>query len=129
MNFRGEVDMEVKIVKSVKDDFCEHKGPSKVTHAFLSLDSMLFEIGKFYEGPNMNENTGKRLKKINEFSETMRGRNSVENCKNFEVQAAKDGLWLHCFFGDGKHQSINLTKQNKEQLARMMQELWGKLRE
>jgi hypothetical protein len=53
---------------------------------------------------------------------------SVEDGKKFEVQAAKDGLWLHCYFGDGKHQSINLTQPDKDRLAHMMQELWGELR-
>lgn len=121
--------MDVKIVKSVKDDFCEQSGPSTVTHAFLSLDSMLFELGRFYEGPHMNENTGRRLKKINEFSKAIQESDPVENGKKFEVQATKDGLWLHCYFGDGKHQSINLTQPDKVRLAHMMQELWGELRE
>lgn len=120
--------MKVEIVKSIKDDFCEQGGPSKVTHAFLSLDSMLFELGRFYEGPNMNADTGKRLEKINEFGRAMWKNDPVENGKKFEVQAAKDGLWLHCSFGDGKHQSINLTQPNKKQLARIIQELWVKLR-
>ena len=59
--------MEVKIVKSVKDDFHEMSGPSKVTHAFLSIDGMLFELGRFYEGPHMNEDTGRRIAKVLEF--------------------------------------------------------------
>lgn len=59
--------MKVKIVKSVKDDFHEHIGPSETTHAFLSLDGMLFELGRFYEGPHMNDNTSKRLAKVLEF--------------------------------------------------------------
>lgn len=61
--------MEVKIVKSVKDDFHEMIGPSQTTHAFLSIDGMLFELGRFYEGPHMNEDTGKRLAKVLEFEQ------------------------------------------------------------
>ena len=56
--------MNVKIVKSVKDDFSESSGPSTVTHAFLSLDGFLFELGRFYEGPHMNDGTSERLNKI-----------------------------------------------------------------
>jgi hypothetical protein len=59
--------MKIKVVKSIKDDFHEMAGPSQTTHAFLSIDGMLFELGKFYEGPHMNEDTGKRLAKILEF--------------------------------------------------------------
>jgi len=59
--------MNVKIIKSVKDDFHEGIGPSEVTHAFLSLDGMLFELGRFYEGPYQKENTSKRLSKLLEF--------------------------------------------------------------
>lgn len=61
--------MEVKIVKSVKDDFHDLIGPSQTTHAFLSIDGMLFELGRFYEGPHMNEDTGKRLAKVLEFEQ------------------------------------------------------------
>jgi len=61
--------MKVKIVKAVKDDFNEGSGPSQVTHAFLSLDGMLFELGRFYEGPHMNKGTGQRLAKIMEFDQ------------------------------------------------------------
>jgi hypothetical protein len=64
-----EAKMEVKIVKSVKDDFHEMSGPSMTTHAFLSIDGMLFELGRFYEGPHMNEDTGKRLAKVLEFEQ------------------------------------------------------------
>ena len=59
--------MKIAIVKSVKDDFEEMSGPSQTTHAFLSIDGMLFELGRFYEGPHMNEDTGRRLAKILEF--------------------------------------------------------------
>ena len=59
--------MEVKIVKAVKDDFHETIGPSETTHAFLSIDGMLFELGRFYEGPHMNADTSKRLAKVLEF--------------------------------------------------------------
>lgn len=61
--------MEVKIVKSVKDDFNEMSGPSQVTHAFISIDGMMFELGRFYEGPHMNEDTGRRLAKVLEFEQ------------------------------------------------------------
>lgn len=61
--------MEIKIVKSVKDDFSEMCGPSQTTHAFLSIDGVLFELGRFYEGPHMNEETGNRLAKILAFEE------------------------------------------------------------
>ena len=61
--------MKVKIVKAVKDDFNEISGPSQTTHAFLSIDGMLFELGRFYEGPYMNEDTGKRLAKVLEFEQ------------------------------------------------------------
>jgi len=59
--------MKVSIVKSVKDDFHEMSGPSQVTHAFLSIDGILFELGRFYEGPHMSEDTGRRLAKVREF--------------------------------------------------------------
>ena len=59
--------MEVKIVKSIKDDFSESSGPSTITHAFLSIDGMLFELGRYYEGPCMNEDTSIRLSKVIEF--------------------------------------------------------------
>ncbi len=59
--------MEIKIVKSVKDDFHENVGPSEVTHAFLSIDGMLFELGRFYEGPYQNDETSRRLAKVLEF--------------------------------------------------------------
>lgn len=61
--------MEVKIIKSVKDDFHEMSGPSQVTHAFLSIDGILFELGRFYEGPHGNDGTGKRLEKVLEFEQ------------------------------------------------------------
>lgn len=64
--------MKVKIVTAIKDDFAETVGPSQTTHAFLSLDGMLFEIGRFYEGPHMNEETGKRLAKVLEFERICR---------------------------------------------------------
>lgn len=64
--------MEIKIVKSVKDDYCEGIGPSETTHAFLSLDGMLFEIGKFYAGPHQNDNTSRRLKKVLELEERLK---------------------------------------------------------
>ena len=59
--------MQVKLVKSIKDDFGEHVGPSTVTHVFLSLDGMLFELGRFYQGPYMSESSDERLGKILEF--------------------------------------------------------------
>ena len=43
--------------------------PSQTTHAFLSIDGMLFELGRFYEGPHMNEATGKRLAKVLDFEQ------------------------------------------------------------
>lgn len=61
--------MKVTIVKSVKDDFHEMSGPSQTTHAFLSIDGMLFELGRFYEGPHMNKYTAARLEKVLEFEE------------------------------------------------------------
>ncbi len=61
--------MEVKIVKSVKDDFDEMSGPSTTTHAFLSIDGMLFELGRFYEGPYMIEGSSDRLSKVLEFEQ------------------------------------------------------------
>ena len=61
--------MEVKIVKSVKDDFYEMIGPSTTTHAFLSIDGMLFELGRFYEGPYMIEGSSDRLSKVLEFEQ------------------------------------------------------------
>ena len=67
--------MEIKIVKSVKDDFCESSGPSQTTHAFLSIDGMLFELGKFYEGPYMNDGTIKRLDKVLEFEKFLLEKN------------------------------------------------------
>ncbi len=59
--------MEVKLTVSIKDDFAEGVGPSKVYHCFLSLDGMLFEIGRFYEGPHMNAGTSERLERVLEF--------------------------------------------------------------
>jgi hypothetical protein len=64
-----EETVEIKVVKSVKDDFNEMSGPSTTTQVFLSLDGMLFELGRFYEGPHMSEGTSKRLAKVLEFQE------------------------------------------------------------
>lgn len=64
--------MRVSIVKAVKDDFVDGV-PCKTTHAFLSLDGMLFELGKFYEGPRANEDTAKRIAKVLEFERSCAG--------------------------------------------------------
>jgi len=61
--------MKVKIVKSVKEDFCESSGPNTATRIFLSLDGMLFELGRFYEGPHMMEGTVMRLAKLRQFEQ------------------------------------------------------------
>ena len=63
----GKKGMKVKMVKAIRDDFDDNIGPSTVTHVFLSLDGMLFELGRFYKGPNMSEGTDKHLDKILEF--------------------------------------------------------------
>ena len=65
--------MNTELITSITDDFNEQSGPITVTHAFLSIDGMLFEIGRFYEGPHMNKDTGKRLKKVLEFGEFLKG--------------------------------------------------------
>ena len=62
-------EMQIEIVKSVKDDFTERVGPSTVTHVFLSLDGALFELGRFYQGPYMSESADRRLGKILEFED------------------------------------------------------------
>ena len=59
--------MKVAVLRSVRDDFNEMSGPSTVTQVSLSLDGMLFDLGRFYEGPHMDESTGDRLSKILEF--------------------------------------------------------------
>ena len=59
--------MKVEVVTAIKDDFAEGVGPSKVYHCFLSLDGMLFEIGRFYEGPGMSDGTSKRLEQVLKF--------------------------------------------------------------
>ena len=59
--------MKIKIVKSVKDDFDVYSGPTTTTHAFLSIDGVLFELGHFYEGPHMSAGAAKRLTKVLEF--------------------------------------------------------------
>lgn len=59
--------MEISIVTSVKDDFHEGVGPSTVTNVLLSIDGKLFDLGRFYEGPYMNDETSDRLKTLLEF--------------------------------------------------------------
>ncbi len=62
-------EMRIKVVKSVKYDFSGMDGPGQVTHAFLSIDGMLFELGRFYESQYTNEDTLNRLRKVQEFEE------------------------------------------------------------
>jgi hypothetical protein len=59
--------MKSEILMSFKEDFHDGCGPSQTTTVSLSLDGMLFEVGRFYEGPGMAEYTGERLKKLREF--------------------------------------------------------------
>ena len=59
--------MKAEVLMSFKEDFHDCCGPSQTTTVSLSLDGMLFEVGRFYEGPGMEEHTGERLKKLREF--------------------------------------------------------------
>ena len=93
----AEMSMEIKIVKSVKDDFSESSGPSQVTHAFISIDGMLFELGRFYEGAYMNEDTGGRLAKVLEFeAELKKGkfRDFDIECRQRDSYIADMEAWI-----------------------------------
>lgn len=65
--------MQISLVTSVKDDFHENIGPSTTTSAFLSIDGTLYDLGRFYEGPYMNDDTSKRLKVLLDFGERCNG--------------------------------------------------------
>ena len=53
--------MNISIVTSVKDGFHEEIGSYTTTLAFLSIDSMLFSLGNFYDG---DKSAAGRLDKV-----------------------------------------------------------------
>ena len=71
--------MKAELIMSIKDDFDEKSGPSTVTHVFLVIDGLYFEVGKFYEGQYGSDDTSRRLQKVIEFGEFLKTGKSVLN--------------------------------------------------